>query len=71
MPQLCPNAMVFVSLGLALSEKQVPQVDVNTGEARGLLELLEPGFLRPRKARYQAALRPDRLVRNSKREVPR
>jgi hypothetical protein len=31
--------MFFVSLGLALSEKQVPEVDVNTGEAKGLLEL--------------------------------
>ena len=59
MPELCPNAMFFVRVGLALSEKQVPQVDENTGEARGLLELLEPGFVRPRQARYQAALRPD------------
>ena len=51
--------MFFVRLGLALSEKQVPQVDGNTEEARGLLEALESVGMRPRQARYQAALRPD------------
>jgi hypothetical protein len=59
-PELCQFPMFFVRLGLALSEKQVRQVDVNTEEARGLLETLEPVDMRPRQARYQAALRPNR-----------
>jgi hypothetical protein len=58
-PELCQYPMFFVRLGLALSEKQVPQVDGNTEEARGLLEALESVGMRPRQARYQAALRPD------------
>ena len=65
MPELCLNAICFASLGLALSEKQVPQVDVNTREATGLSEPLEPGFVRPRQARYQAALRPDMKCNNN------
>jgi hypothetical protein len=46
--------MFFVSLGLALSEKQVPQVDENTEEARGLLEPLKSDFVRPRQARCRS-----------------
>jgi len=29
-PEVCQNAMFFVPLGLALSEKQVPQITENT-----------------------------------------
>jgi hypothetical protein len=51
--------MFFEPLGLALSEKQIPQVNENTEEAKWLLEPLESVGTRPRQARYQAALRPD------------
>ena len=50
MPELCPNAMVLRLLGLALSEKQIPQVDENTEEEKELLEPLDPGVVRPRQA---------------------
>ena len=29
-PKVCQNAMFFVPLGLALSEKQIPQITENT-----------------------------------------
>jgi len=46
-------------LGLALSEKQIPQVveKFKSGDKRK--EALERTELRPRQVRYQAALRPD------------
>lgn len=31
-PKVCQNAMFFVPLGLALSEKQIPQITENTGK---------------------------------------
>jgi len=31
-PNVCQNAMFFVPLGLALSEKQIPQITENTGK---------------------------------------
>ena len=46
-------------LGLALSEKQVPQIVENTKKRGELKEPLEPDGMRPRQVRYQAALRPD------------
>jgi hypothetical protein len=46
-------------LGLASSEKQIPQVDENTEKAKWLLDALESVGRRPRQASYQAALRPD------------
>ena len=49
MLELCPNAMVLSSLGLALSDKQVPQGNENREEERELLEPLEPGIVRPSK----------------------
>lgn len=49
---MCQYPMFLSSLGLALSEKQVPQVDVNTEEARGLLEASASVDMRPRQARY-------------------
>jgi hypothetical protein len=58
-PKVCQNAMFFEPLGLALSEKQIPQVNENTEEENWLLEPLESVGTRPRQARYQAALRPD------------
>ena len=59
MPKVWQNAMFFGLLGLASSEKQIPQVDENTEESKSLLEPLESVGRRPRQARYQAALRPD------------
>jgi hypothetical protein len=33
-PKLCQNAMFFVLLGLALSEKQIPQIAENTEKSK-------------------------------------
>jgi hypothetical protein len=46
-------------LGLALSEKQIPQIADSTEQPKEGMELLESVGPRPRQARYQAALRPD------------
>ncbi len=46
-------------LGLALSEKQIPRFVGNVSSWKQRMDLLESGFVRPRQARYQAALRPD------------
>ena len=59
MPKVWQNAVFFGLLGLALSEKQIPQVNENTEEGKSLLEPLESVGRRPRQARYQATLRPD------------
>jgi hypothetical protein len=48
-------------LGLALSEKQIPQVVENPESGGKPIEALETATLRPRQVRYQAALRPDML----------
>jgi hypothetical protein len=48
-------------LGLALSEKQIPQIVENSKKCGELLEPLEGDGMRPRQVRYQAALRPDFL----------
>ncbi len=58
-PKVWQIAMFLGLLGLALSEKQIPQVNENTEESKSLLEPLESVGRRPRQARYQAALRPD------------
>jgi len=50
---------MLTRLGLALSEKQMPQVIVIVGNPRSQKEQLEAITLRPRQVRYQAALRPD------------
>jgi hypothetical protein len=47
------------SLGLALSEKQIPQVVENLESGDKRKEALERTVMRPRQVRYQAALRPD------------
>ena len=49
-------------LGLALSEKQVPQIVENTKKCGELKDPLEGVWMRPRQVRYQAALRPDFLL---------
>ena len=49
-------------LGLALSEKQIPQVVENLGSGDKRKEALERVVMRPRQVRYQAALRPDILL---------
>ena len=54
-----PECDLFELLGLALSEKQVPQVIERTEKAKWPMEPLESVGTRPRQARYQAALRPD------------
>lgn len=51
MPKVCQYAMFFVLLGLALSEKQIPQVNENTEEVNWLLEPLESVGARPRQVR--------------------
>ena len=48
-------------LGLASSEKQIPQITENIKKCGELREPLEPDGMRPRQVRYQAALRPDIL----------
>jgi hypothetical protein len=45
--------------GLASNGRQIPQVVGNIDNAQDGMELLESGVVRPRQARYQAALRPD------------
>jgi hypothetical protein len=47
-------------LGLALSEKQIPQVVENLESGDEQKEALEYVVMRPRQVRYQAALRPDK-----------
>jgi len=46
-------------LGMLLSEKQIPQVIENLESGGKAKEALEHAEMRPRKVRYQAALRPD------------
>jgi hypothetical protein len=46
-------------LGLALSEKQIPQVIEKPESGDKRKEALERVVMRPRQVRYQAALRPD------------
>jgi len=50
------------SLGLALSEKQIPQVIEKPESGDKRKEALERADMRPRQVRYQAALRPDLLL---------
>ena len=47
------------SLGLALSEKQIPQAVEKFESGDKPKEALERAVMRPRQVRYQAALRPD------------
>ena len=47
------------AFGLALSEKQIPQVVENLESGDKPKEALERAAMRPRQVRYQAALRPD------------
>jgi hypothetical protein len=56
-PKVCQNAMFFGPLGLASSEKHIPQVDENTVEVNWLLEPLESVGRRPRQARYEPCVR--------------
>jgi hypothetical protein len=58
-PLTVPAGNVFTRWGLAVSEKQIPQLVANIEKGQQEMELLESGFVRPRQARYQAALRPD------------
>ena len=50
-----------MQLGLALSEKQIPQVVEKLESGDKQKEALERVVMRPRQVRYQAALRPDNL----------
>jgi hypothetical protein len=54
-----PDGNVFMPWGLASNGRQIPQVVGNIDNAQDGMELLESVFMRPRQARYQAALRPD------------
>jgi PIN domain len=53
-----PDRNVLTRRGLTSSAKQVPQVVGNIDNVQCGMELLDIGFVRPRQARYQAALRP-------------
>jgi hypothetical protein len=57
-----PESDVFMSLGLALSEKQIPQITENTEKPKQGMELLESVGPRPRQARY-ASFGADKLIR--------
>lgn len=48
-----PESDVFMPLGLALSEKQIPQITENTEKPKQGMELLESVGPRPRQARYE------------------
>jgi hypothetical protein len=50
---------IFIPLGLAVSEKQIPEITENTVKSKYGMELLESVGPRPWQARYQAALSPD------------
>ncbi len=54
-----PESNVFNPFELSLSEKQIPRFVGNISSYKKWTELLESRGVRPRQARYQAALRPD------------
>ena len=54
-----PESNVFNRFELSLSEKQIPRFVGNVSSYKEWTELLESNGVRPRQARYQAALRPD------------
>jgi len=54
-----PEPPELIRLGLALSEKQIPQRVGKIERTTQRMESLEPSPVRPRQVRYQAALRPD------------
>jgi hypothetical protein len=58
-PLTVPAGNVFTRWGLAVRENQIPQLVANIAKGQQEMELLESGSVRPRQARYQAALRPD------------
>jgi hypothetical protein len=51
--------LALSTLGLPLSEKQIPQIVENLESGGKPKEALETVAMRPRQVRYQAALRPD------------
>ena len=55
-----PESNVFNPFELSLSEKQIPRFVGNISSLKKWTELLESSAVRPRLARYQAALRPDK-----------
>ena len=54
-----PESNVFNRFELSLSEKQIPRFVGNVSSWKKKMERLESRAVRPRQARYQAALRPD------------
>jgi hypothetical protein len=56
-----PKLLALEPLGIASSEKQIPQIVENTKKCGELKDPLEGDGMRPRQVRYQAALRPDFL----------
>ena len=53
-----PKQIELEMLGLALSEKQIPQIVENNQSGTERMEPLEATEVRPRQVRYQAALKP-------------
>ena len=64
MDSLCQKSTgmrcVLDQLGLTSSEEHIPQGNENTERAKELLVALGSSSARPRQARYQAALHPDK-----------
>lgn len=56
-----PESNVFNLFELPLSEKQIPRIVGNVSSYKKWTELLESRAVRPRRARCQAALRPDNV----------
>ena len=64
MDSLCQKSAgmrcVLDQLGLTSSEEHIPQGNENTEKAKELLVALGSSVVRPRRARYQIALPPDK-----------
>jgi hypothetical protein len=64
------NPVLLSSLGFGFERKQIPQVVENRESGDKRKEALERAVMRPRQVRYQAALRPEFLLYDSKPLVP-
>ena len=64
--KIVPESNVFIPFGLAFERKQIPRFVGNVSSyVNDGVELLESSVVRPRQARYQAALRPDMKCRRN------
>ena len=65
-----PKHIELEVLGLALSEKQIPQIVEDDESGTERIEPLEGTGLRPRQMRYQAVLRPTRSTFSDRTSIP-